>query len=913
MSNSLRLKKVLTIAVAGATILWTAGLAAFVPTQAKAAEYGDLIMGETLSTVYYYGSDGQRYSFPNEKTYFSWYEDFDDVVQISDEDLADITLAGNIVARPGSHWIKIQSDEKVYAVSTDGSIHWVESEDVAEGLAGSDWNTNIDDVPDVFFVDYTVGDSLTDASAGYDGMLWSDGSDTYLVWDGELRSVSSAGMSGNGFQDGFVLDGDGFDPDSVTAGDDIDAEAAYLTDAAQMVETEEYAETQAIGVSLSDDSPAASTIVAGQAIADLAAYDFENSTSSDVVVTTVKLTRKGVSSDTTVSAAYLFDGWLRVSDSATVSSGVVTWNDTSGLFTIPAGETVTIHVRSNVAASTSGQTVGVSLDPDDVNYSGSFESTGSALASAVHTIASLPSTFGTVAFATASTPAANSSLDPQDDYRLWEETMTIGNNESYLYALRFRNTGSIDAEDVNNWELYVAGVKRGSAVTQEDADGYITFDLSADPLKLNTGSHVFKVLADIIGGSTRTITVGLRNRADAVFVDQDYGQPFLVTGNTTSTTGAFAAQDAGAQTISSGTLTYSKLSTSPSGDVVNAKSSATLASWEVKAAGEAMKVESLNMTFTGVDVDPASSATLIGSLRNGAVFVDGSQVGSTATLNEDSQSTPYTTYTFGSSFIVYPGSPVTMELRADIFDNDGTNSLTATDTLIGVIDADAASSNVLRKVSGSYISSPGSDTTGNTLTVRAGALTVARSGSYANQTAIDPKTAYKIGSFTVTAATTETVNLTQFSVDLDNSSLTSGDTVATTLNNLYLKYGPSSDMTTSVTKSSAASTGNAWSVDYALGVGETIYVDVYANLLSTLDATNTLRADLTVSATAASSGATADAAEATGQTITLTAGTFTTALGGASPVAKADAAGQTVEGAQFKYTAANASYTIDQI
>ena len=125
MSNSLRLKKAFTFVVAAATIVATAGLTAFVPSQASAAEYGDLIMGETLSTVYYYGSDGQRYSFPNEKTYFSWFEDFDGVVEISDEDLADITLVGNIVYRPGSRWVKITSDEKTYAVAADGSIHWV--------------------------------------------------------------------------------------------------------------------------------------------------------------------------------------------------------------------------------------------------------------------------------------------------------------------------------------------------------------------------------------------------------------------------------------------------------------------------------------------------------------------------------------------------------------------------------------------------------------------------------------------------------------------------------------------------------------------------------------------------------------------------------------------------------------------
>src|SRR3989338_4864526 len=127
MTNSLT-KRALTVAVAAATILWSVGFAALVPQSASAATYGDLIKGTTLSTVYYYGSDGQRYSFPNEKTFFSWYNDFSGVVTMSDAELANITLAGNIVYRPRSRWIKIMSDNKTYAVARDGSIRWVESE-----------------------------------------------------------------------------------------------------------------------------------------------------------------------------------------------------------------------------------------------------------------------------------------------------------------------------------------------------------------------------------------------------------------------------------------------------------------------------------------------------------------------------------------------------------------------------------------------------------------------------------------------------------------------------------------------------------------------------------------------------------------------------------------------------------------
>ena len=71
-------QRVFTLAVVAMTILWTLGASAVAPLTASAASSGDLIRGTSFSTVYYYGSDGMRYTFPNEKSYFSWYTDFSD-------------------------------------------------------------------------------------------------------------------------------------------------------------------------------------------------------------------------------------------------------------------------------------------------------------------------------------------------------------------------------------------------------------------------------------------------------------------------------------------------------------------------------------------------------------------------------------------------------------------------------------------------------------------------------------------------------------------------------------------------------------------------------------------------------------------------------------------------------------------
>jgi len=112
------------------------------------------------AAVYYCGDDGRRYTFPNERVYFSWYQDFNGIEQLPDETLAQIPLGGNTTYRPGTRMIKIVSDPRVYAVSRGGVLRHIPSEAVARQLYGDRWQQQIDDVSDAFFVNYTVGDPI---------------------------------------------------------------------------------------------------------------------------------------------------------------------------------------------------------------------------------------------------------------------------------------------------------------------------------------------------------------------------------------------------------------------------------------------------------------------------------------------------------------------------------------------------------------------------------------------------------------------------------------------------------------------------------------------------------------------------------------------------------------------------------
>ena len=121
---------------------------------------GTLMKGKHSSSIYYLGEDGKRYVFPNSGAYFSWYENFNSVVQVEDTDLYDYPLAGNVRYRPGALLVKIQTDPKVYAIGTDGELRWVKTEDLAKTFYGVNWNKLIDDVPDAFFTNYRVGKAI---------------------------------------------------------------------------------------------------------------------------------------------------------------------------------------------------------------------------------------------------------------------------------------------------------------------------------------------------------------------------------------------------------------------------------------------------------------------------------------------------------------------------------------------------------------------------------------------------------------------------------------------------------------------------------------------------------------------------------------------------------------------------------
>ncbi len=639
-----------------------------------------------------------------------------------------------------------------------------------------------------------------------------------------------------------------------------------------------------VSVMLDTTSPSSRTLISPSGVATLAVFKISNGGSSAAKVTMLKMKRTGISSDVTLNNVYLYDGMgNRISDAASVSTGNISFSDSAGVVTVPAMGTMVVSVRADIATGMNGQTIGVMLTEMTAD-AGTVS--GLPVSGAEHTLATAPSGIASADFTGSFTPNGG-SIDPQTDYVVWQKNLSIGNRDALISTLRLQQIGSVYQSDVKNLRLMIDGVQVGTAVDMPDTNRFVTFNF-ATPVTVKAGSHVVKVLADVVGGSNRNFQFSLRRVVDVEIWDSQLN---VVVTPTVGGIAFTAVEGTGSVSINAGTLTVSKDTSSPSGNLVKNGSAVTLAKFKFKAQGEKLKVENLRFSFT-------ASNGAVGSLRNGAVYLDGVQVGSTATLNEDSQGTPYTQFNLGSSMVLEGGKDYIVEVRSDVYDNDGTDSLVSGDTI--VVNLVSGSSNVYRMSSLSYLGNAAVNA--STLTVATGALTLAKYTAYANQTITVPQTAYKIGEFRVSTGNTEGVSVDTFTLAFSGSDVTKLQTV-------YIVYGTK----TTQTKSTVASSSNTFSVSEVIAANATMDVKVYATLPATQNNADTIVSSLTVSGTSQNSGQAVTSSTVTGQTVTVGTGTITSAVDASTPVSANVVANSMPKVASFKFTGTNDSFTVTEL
>jgi photosystem II stability/assembly factor-like uncharacterized protein len=117
----------------------------------------------TCNAIYYMSVDGKRHPFPSERVFFSWYESYHDVIEVSGAYLALFPLGDHVTYRPCSRMIKFVDSPSVYALTNGGILRHINNESTAEAIYGKDWNHQIDEISQTFAWHFTLGEPIMDA------------------------------------------------------------------------------------------------------------------------------------------------------------------------------------------------------------------------------------------------------------------------------------------------------------------------------------------------------------------------------------------------------------------------------------------------------------------------------------------------------------------------------------------------------------------------------------------------------------------------------------------------------------------------------------------------------------------------------------------------------------------------------
>lgn len=646
-------------------------------------------------------------------------------------------------------------------------------------------------------------------------------------------------------------------------------------------------------VAVASDSPAATTIISdgtqnvagSQALIPALKLVFSTPAGTSAKVTTLKLKRLGVSTDTDIPNAYLYDGDTKLAEMGSLSSGVLTFSDLAGLFSVSGSKTITVKFDLHKDTS-SGKTIGVGLlaaadiTTDASTVNGTLPINGNLM-----TVATVTD-FGRLQITT-STNAA--TVDPgTNGFEAFRFTGQASNQKIDIYSIRFRQIGSIATGDISNLKLTAGGTQIGSTAAALDSNGYVVFDMSSSPYQISSGvTKTFSLTLDVVKGSTRTIQFSIPKSTDIVSKDNNYA---VNVAPDSGTIGSWSAQDSQQVSVNSGSLIISRRTDSPSGNVALNKTNVTLATYDVKATGEDIKVTSL--------VYRLRADTAWVDLKNSLVIIDGVQRGTTqATVASDTDYTVTTNYTFPA------GVTKTVEIRADIVTVNG--GLADADQVTALVVASTSVLNAERQVSLTNFAFPSADQNGNTLTVSASALSSEKNNSVGNIQAVYGSTGVTISSFIITAGAAEGIDVNKMVFEAgttsDATSTASEFSLGDAFTNLKVFKG-----TTQLGSTNVPGTSDAAGTDYtfnfsptlSLAAGESATINLKADILASGVAEWANGDDvslLTVEGTGKVTGSTiTDSDGAGGQTVSISSsGSIALAKDSSSPGTQMVALGDT--------------------
>jgi hypothetical protein len=609
-------KRLFVFALAVTTVLWSVG-ASLTPVQAEGNyNAGNLLAleGQDAAAVYYIGSDGMKYVFPDGKTYATWYDNFDDVVRVDVAELDMYEDGGAVTYRAGTKLVTHMNTAKIYALEPGGLLRWIPDAATAEALFGANWGAMVMDViPGYFSSSYNTGSDLAEMFPT--GTLVMMGTDYYYIDDGMKRIFASAdAFEANNFSyDNAieVTDLSGYSDGESITGEETDLSGYMPGDTPVGPVT-----GGDVSISLANDTPAS-----GMVVDNAARYPFTKiklvTGSEGVTIDSMVVQRGGIGQDGGFTTVDVLDGSSMLPYDANSKS----FNSNhQATFTkdieIPANTTKYMYLAGNMG--------------DLVNYAGEAPALGVAsitLKEGGDVNGTLPvygntqtlNTTITIGSATVQrgsyTNATSTTLEVgKTDYTFFSFQVAAGSVEDVTLdqVSIYQEGTALLGEDIVNFELLRDGTKVADGVV----DGkYVSFSgLNTTIPKGQT--FQYQVKADIDSGSARTVILGIYRTTDLLVNGDTYGYNITPTYSGTGSSSNKPVLSDNQFTISNGTMVVERGS-SIGAENITLGTDQTLGAFKFTVKGEAIDVTALTLTIVS-----STSGTIVEDALQGVEIVD---------------------------------------------------------------------------------------------------------------------------------------------------------------------------------------------------------------------------------------------------------------------------------------------------
>jgi peptidoglycan hydrolase-like protein with peptidoglycan-binding domain len=268
----------------------------------------------------------------------------------------------------------------------------------------------------------------------------------------------------------------------------------------EVVEEEEAAvPAEALTVALASDTPAARTVAK---LARDVVFTKINFTAgeNDLTISSITVTRGGISDDDDVTNIKLFDGNTQLGATQILTTATHQASFSGLGWVIPAGETKTLTIKATIGTDAlavgTGNTIKLGIaSANDITasetLSGEFPIYGSLM-----TVASASAGSATTSDAT---PGDSNVLIGSTEQLISGFRFTLDSTESgQLTDLTVTLKGTSADDDFLNIKLFWAGKQVGETVAKVDANAQAYFDLSGENVKITAGDYEeIYVYADI--------------------------------------------------------------------------------------------------------------------------------------------------------------------------------------------------------------------------------------------------------------------------------------------------------------------------------------------------------------------------------------------------------------------------------